>query len=97
MVKGDLVNLYCNIPVKLVEEGQVWCFFIQIVLSITLSLFNHFLVVEQLEFHLIEFVYVLHLYETFGWWRRANYLKVQFVEIWNEMHHLLIMEISPMR
>ncbi|XP_026395172.1 ubiquinol oxidase 4, chloroplastic/chromoplastic-like [Papaver somniferum] len=37
-------------------------------------------------------MYVLHLYETFGWWRRADYLKVHFAESWNEMHHLLIME-----
>ncbi|KAF3528065.1 hypothetical protein DY000_02037808 [Brassica cretica] len=29
---------------------------------------------------------------TFGWWRRADYLKVHFAESWNEMHHLLIME-----
>ncbi|CAD5328704.1 unnamed protein product [Arabidopsis thaliana] len=32
------------------------------------------------------------MYETFGWWRRADYLKVHFAESWNEMHHLLIME-----
>lgn len=36
---------------------------------------------------------VLHLYETFGWWRRRDYLKVHFAESWNEMHHLLIMEV----
>lgn len=35
---------------------------------------------------------VLHLFETLGLWRRANYLKVHFAESWNEMHHLLIME-----
>jgi ubiquinol oxidase len=35
---------------------------------------------------------VLHLYETLGWWRKANYLKIHFAESWNEMHHLLIME-----
>ncbi len=35
---------------------------------------------------------VLHLYETLGWWRRADYLKVHFCESWNELHHLLIME-----
>ncbi|KAL8461494.1 hypothetical protein ACS0TY_032826 [Phlomoides rotata] len=38
------------------------------------------------------FMSVLHMYETFGWWRRADYLKVHFAESWNEMHHLLIME-----
>ncbi|GAA0155124.1 oxidase [Lithospermum erythrorhizon] len=38
------------------------------------------------------FMSVLHLYETFGWWRRSDYLKVHFAESWNEMHHLLIME-----
>ncbi|KAA0054295.1 ubiquinol oxidase 4 [Cucumis melo var. makuwa] len=38
------------------------------------------------------FLSVLHLYESFGWWRRADYLKVHFAESWNEMHHLLIME-----
>ncbi|XP_042031025.1 ubiquinol oxidase 4, chloroplastic/chromoplastic-like isoform X2 [Salvia splendens] len=38
------------------------------------------------------FVSVLHMYESFGWWRRADYLKVHFAESWNEMHHLLIME-----
>jgi hypothetical protein len=35
---------------------------------------------------------VLHAYESFGWWRRADYLKVHFAESWNELHHLLIME-----
>jgi len=35
---------------------------------------------------------VLHLYETLGLWRRADYMKVHFCESWNEMHHLLIME-----
>ncbi|XP_022955227.1 ubiquinol oxidase 4, chloroplastic/chromoplastic [Cucurbita moschata] len=38
------------------------------------------------------FLSVLHMYESFGWWRRADYLKVHFAESWNEMHHLLIME-----
>jgi ubiquinol oxidase len=35
---------------------------------------------------------VLHLYETTGFWRRADWLKVHFAETWNELHHLLIME-----
>lgn len=39
------------------------------------------------------FISVLHMYESFGWWRRADYLKVHFAESWNEMHHLLIMEV----
>lgn len=38
------------------------------------------------------FISVLHMYESFGWWRRADYMKVHFAESWNEMHHLLIME-----
>ncbi|KAJ6834239.1 ubiquinol oxidase 4, chloroplastic/chromoplastic [Iris pallida] len=38
------------------------------------------------------FISVLHLYESFGWWRRADYLKVHFAETLNELHHLLIME-----
>ncbi|KAJ0090692.1 hypothetical protein Patl1_13934 [Pistacia atlantica] len=38
------------------------------------------------------FISVLHLYESFGWWRKADYLKVHFAESWNEMHRLLIME-----
>ncbi|XP_057858538.1 ubiquinol oxidase 4, chloroplastic/chromoplastic isoform X2 [Cryptomeria japonica] len=38
------------------------------------------------------FVSVLHMYESFGWWRRSDYLKVHFAESWNELHHLLIME-----
>ncbi|KAF5728889.1 ubiquinol oxidase 4 chloroplastic/chromoplastic [Tripterygium wilfordii] len=38
------------------------------------------------------FISILHMYESFGWWRRADYLKVHFAENWNEMHHLLIME-----
>ncbi|KAF6173228.1 hypothetical protein GIB67_026923 [Kingdonia uniflora] len=38
------------------------------------------------------FISVLHLYESCGWWRKADYLKVHFAESWNEMHHLLIME-----
>ncbi|KVI09386.1 Alternative oxidase [Cynara cardunculus var. scolymus] len=39
------------------------------------------------------FMSVLHMYESFGWWRRSEYLKVHFAESWNEMHHLLIMEV----
>ncbi len=35
---------------------------------------------------------VLHLYETLGSWRKADWLKVHFAESWNELHHLLIME-----
>lgn len=35
---------------------------------------------------------VLHLYETLGQWRKAEYLKVHFAESYNELHHLLIME-----
>ena len=38
------------------------------------------------------FLSVLHLYESFGWWRRVDYLKVHFAETMNEYHHLLIME-----
>uniref|UniRef100_A0A804M8L3 Ubiquinol oxidase n=1 Tax=Zea mays TaxID=4577 RepID=A0A804M8L3_MAIZE len=38
------------------------------------------------------FISVLHLYATFGWWRRADYIKVHFAQSWNEFHHLLIME-----
>ncbi len=35
---------------------------------------------------------VLHLYETLGLWRKADWLKIHFAETWNELHHLLIME-----
>jgi ubiquinol oxidase len=38
------------------------------------------------------YVSVLHLYETLGFWRKADLLKVHFAETWNELHHLLIME-----
>lgn len=38
------------------------------------------------------YVSVLHLYETVGLWRKADWLKVHFAESWNELHHLLIME-----
>ena len=35
---------------------------------------------------------VLHLYETLGYWRKADLLKVHFAQTWNELHHLLIMQ-----
>lgn len=35
---------------------------------------------------------VLHLYETMGWWRKSDWLKVHFAQSWNELHHLLISE-----
>lgn len=38
------------------------------------------------------FTSVLHLYETMGWWRKSDWIKVHFAESWNELHHLLIAE-----
>src|SRR5210317_502651 len=38
------------------------------------------------------FVSVLHLYETLGISRRADYLETHFAQTVNEYHHLLIME-----
>ena len=38
------------------------------------------------------YISVLHLYETLGWWRKADWLKIHFAESWNELHHLMIME-----
>ena len=38
------------------------------------------------------FVSVLHLYESLGIWRRADYLETHFAQTMNEYHHLLIME-----
>lgn len=38
------------------------------------------------------FVSVLHLYETMGLWRKADYLETHFGQTMNEYHHLLIME-----
>jgi ubiquinol oxidase len=38
------------------------------------------------------YVSMLHLYESFGWWRAPELRKVHSAEEWNELHHLLIME-----
>ena len=38
------------------------------------------------------YVSVIHLFESFGWWRASELKKLHFAEEWNEMHHLLIME-----
>lgn len=38
------------------------------------------------------FVSILHLYETVGLWRRADYIETHFAQTMNEYHHLLIME-----
>jgi ubiquinol oxidase len=38
------------------------------------------------------FTSVLHLYESMGWWRKADWIKLHFAESWNELHHLLIIE-----
>jgi ubiquinol oxidase len=35
---------------------------------------------------------VLHLYESLGIWRKADWLRVHFAQTWNELHHLLIIE-----
>lgn len=35
---------------------------------------------------------MLHLYESFGWFRAVELRKVHAAEDWNELHHLLIME-----
>jgi ubiquinol oxidase len=38
------------------------------------------------------YVSMLHLYESFGWFRAVELRKVHSAEDWNELHHLLIME-----
>lgn len=38
------------------------------------------------------YVSVIHLFESFGWWRSSELRKLHFAEEWNELHHLLIME-----
>jgi ubiquinol oxidase len=38
------------------------------------------------------FVSILHLYESLGIWRKADYLETHFAQTMNEYHHLLIME-----
>ncbi|GIL82974.1 hypothetical protein Vretifemale_11658 [Volvox reticuliferus] len=39
------------------------------------------------------YISMLHLYESFGWWRAgAELRKIHFAEEWNELHHLQIME-----
>jgi ubiquinol oxidase len=38
------------------------------------------------------FVSILHMYESLGIWRKADYLETHFAQTVNEYHHLLIME-----
>ena len=38
------------------------------------------------------YVSMLHLYESFGWWRDPQLRKLHHAQEWNELHHLLIME-----
>lgn len=38
------------------------------------------------------YVSMLHLYESFGWWRGIELRKIHNAEEYNELHHLLIME-----
>ena len=38
------------------------------------------------------FVSVIHLHESFGWWRASELRKIHFAEEWNKLHHLLIMK-----
>ena len=38
------------------------------------------------------YVSMLHLYESFGWWREPELRKIHYAEEYNELHHLLIME-----
>ena len=38
------------------------------------------------------YVSMLHLYESFGWWRAVELRKVHNAEEYNELHHLLITE-----
>lgn len=38
------------------------------------------------------YISMLHLYESFGWWRGIQLRKVHNAEEYNELHHLLIME-----
>mmetsp|Transcript_29028 Transcript_29028/g.53116 ORF Transcript_29028/g.53116 Transcript_29028/m.53116 type:complete len:400 (-) Transcript_29028:293-1492(-) len=38
------------------------------------------------------YVSMLHLYESFGWWREPELRKIHNAQEYNELHHLLIME-----
>lgn len=55
--------------------------------------YPHFFVLETVaRVPYFAFLSVLHLYESMGGWRKADWLRVHFAQSWNELHHLLIME-----
>ena len=38
------------------------------------------------------FMNVIHLHESFGWWRASELRKIHFAQEWNKFHHLLIIK-----
>ncbi|HEY9748692.1 MAG TPA: alternative oxidase [Allocoleopsis sp.] len=61
--------------------------------ELSVQVYRRFFVLETVaRVPYFAYLSVLHLYETMGWWRKSDWLKIHFAEAWNELHHLLIAE-----
>jgi len=61
--------------------------------DLSVQVYRRFFVLETVaRVPYFAYLSVLHLYETMGWWRKSDWLKIHFAEAWNELHHLLIAE-----
>eukprot|EP01040_Poterioochromonas_malhamensis_P005224 gene5224-5602_t len=84
-----------NIP-PIIESANKWT--VGVVKSLLMTLYGdrnyaRFAALETIaRVPYFSYTSVLHLYETLGWFRQKEYIKIHFAESWNELHHLLIME-----
>lgn len=84
-----------KVPILISKSNKA---FVDVVKSILLSFYGdryyaRFAALETIaRVPYFSYTSVLHLYETLGWFRRKEFIKIHFAESWNELHHLLIME-----
>lgn len=89
---GKCLNFYCETAIQTEYLHLFNLVSIELFVDRPIARFWFLEIIARIPY--FSYVSMLHLYESFGWWRGIELRKIHNAEEYNELHHLLIMEVS---